>query len=83
MFLTTVHLLKYTSGHVNVMFKVLLDKRQIVSYFNSAFLYRIMIIIDFSFLSSFIYHMERSINKSLSGPVYLQEKKIIKEKSYL
>lgn len=83
MFLTTVHLLKYTSGHVNVMFKVLLDKRQIVSYFNSAFLYRIMIIIDFSFLSSFIYHMERSINKSLSGPVYLQEKKIMKEKSYL
>lgn len=82
MFLTTVHLLKYTSGHVNVMlkFKVLLDKRQIVSYFNSAFLYRIMIIIDFSFLSSFIYHMERSINKSLSGPVYLQEKKIIQEK---
>lgn len=61
-------------------FKVLLDKRQIVSYFNSAFLYRITIIIDFSFLSSFIYHMERSINKSLSGPVYLQEKKITKEK---
>lgn len=82
MFLTTVHLLKYTSGHVNVMlkFKVLLDKRQIVSYFNSEFLYRIMIIIDFTFLSSFIYNMERSINKSLSGPVYLQEKKIIKEK---
>lgn len=82
MFLTTVHLLKYTSGHVNVMlkFKVLLDKRQIVSYFNSAFLYRITIIIDFSILSSFIYHMERSINKSLSGPVYLQEKKIIKGK---
>lgn len=39
-----------------------------------------MIIIDFSILSSFIYHKERSINKSLSGPVYLQEKKIIKEK---
>lgn len=61
-------------------FKVLLDKRQIISYFNSAYLYRITIIIDFSILSSFIYHMERSINKSLSGPVYLQEKKIIKEK---
>lgn len=85
MFLTTVHLLKYTSGHVNVMlkFKVLLDKRQIVSYFNSAFLYRITIIIDFSFLSSFIYHMERSINKSLSGPVYLQEKKNNKKKKKL
>lgn len=50
------------------------------SHFNSAFLYRIMIIIDFSILSSFICHKERSINKSLSGPVYLQEKKIIKEK---
>lgn len=77
MVLTTVHLLKYTSGHVNVMlkFKVLLEKRQIVSYFNSAFLHRIMIIIDLSFLSSFTYHMERPINKNLSGPVYLQEKK--------
>lgn len=81
MFLTTVHLLKYTSGHVNVMwkFKVLLEKRQTVSYFNSAFLHRIMIIIDLSFLSSFTYHTERSINKNLSGPVYLQEK-ILKEK---
>lgn len=82
MFLTTVHLLTYTSGHVNIMlkFKVLLEKRQIVSYFNSAFLHRIMIIIDLTFLSSFTYHMERSINKNLSGPVYLQERKNTKRK---
>lgn len=76
-FLTTVHLLKYTSGLVKVMlkFKVLLEKRQIVSYFNSAFLHSITIIIDLNFLSSFTCHTERSINKKLSGPVYLQEKK--------
>lgn len=36
---------------------------------------------DLSALSLFTYHMERSINKFLSGPVHLQEeKKYLKEK---
>lgn len=77
MYLITLHLLNCTSERVNAMlkFKVLLEKRQIDSYFNSAFLDRIRIIMDLRALSLFTYHMERSINKFLSGPVYLQEEK--------